>query len=247
MNIVVSSWPGAGGTSVSIMLTDLLGYKFLSISSILDYLTTAMYKSSDYSLRVNFEREFGNYWDDILHQYIEWKLANEDNIVVDGRVTGFFVENEKKIFEIMVIADMTTRINRYSKSQFYLSEQDNVTRLRWLNKLHIDIFNLRQIELNYDLIIDNSTMSLGDELFVILDFLLYDNHISKKQYKELSQKIATIKEETKISKVSNIEKKLLLSNQFIPVSQILQEWNKRFPSVIEKMPNELKIIIKAHH
>lgn len=246
MNIVVSSWPGAGGTSVSLMLTELLGCRYLNVSHVLDLLAGILYKSADDANLIKFEREFGNVWDDIWEKYISWKLGKEDKIVVDGRITGFFVEDEKRIFEIMIIADMTTRLRRFSSSPFYLSEQDNITRLRWLNRLHIDVFNIKQIELNYDIIIDNSTMNLGDELSVILDFMYYENHIDEEQYKKYAHLIAPLKNEVRMNKVSNIKQNLISRKALISPQEVLKEWNENFRSDVERMPEILKLIIKSH-
>src|SRR5687768_13049510 len=102
MNIIINSWPGAGATTLSVILCRLLKVKYVDVSYVHEQILDKLYGNhTDHSL-LDFETKYAKEWDVLWDEYIKWKITHADGYLIDGRITGFFVDDIKNLFEIMI-------------------------------------------------------------------------------------------------------------------------------------------------
>ncbi len=247
MNIIINSWPSTGGTTVGLLLSYFLGYKHLDSSEAFKLLASEVYGANNLQAYGRFEIDFGAYWDKIWENYILWKIKNDDEVVISGRITGFFAEDIENLIEIMLIANTQARIGRSGNKRTYVAEQDNFTRQRWFTRYNIDLFNLSQIELNYDLIIDNSYMKPGEELFDIFEFLKQNEFFNDLQYSdETDTRVLDIVQNFSKYGIRFFLNKQAQEGKIVHPAQVLKEWNKHFKKEIDVLPEPFRMVVKKY-
>lgn len=157
MKITISGPPGSGKSTLSKMLSSKLGLEHLSMGDIFRKLASDRCMSLD---------EFGTLAkcnDDIDRKLDEEqkKIAKEkDNIILEGRLSGFLVEADLKVW---LKAPLEIRAGRIAKRENKsvssaikeTSEREECERVRYLNYYNIDI---RELSV-YDIVIDSTKLS----------------------------------------------------------------------------------------
>lgn len=247
MNIIINSWPSTGGTTVGLLLSYFLNYKHLDSSETFKLLAAEVYRSNSLQSYGRFEVDFGASWDKIWESYILWKIRNDDEIVISGRITGFFAEDIENLIEVMLIANTQARIARSGNKRDYVAEQDNFTRQRWFSRFNIDLFNLSQVELNYDLIIDNSYMKPGEELYDIFEFLKQNEFFDDLQYKDDTDgKVEEIVRSFLAYGIKFFLDKQFQANKIIHPNEVLKDWNKYFKKDVDALPEPFRAVVKKY-
>ena len=155
-------------------------------------LAEALYGDSSGESLLRFEEEFGSYFDHIWDEYALWKLQRSDKLLLEGKVTGFFADDEK-IYEIMVVASPDVRMARVNRDKRLYSvetlrKRDEELKSRWLAEYGLDIFNPLLIQESFDLIIDNSRLSIAEEVDTVLQNLEEDYRFPKDDLTSLRDK-----------------------------------------------------------
>lgn len=157
MKITISGPPGSGKSTLSKMLSSKLGLELISMGDIFRKLATDRCMSLD---------EFGTLAkcnDEIDRKLDEEqkKVAKEkDNIIIEGRLSGFLVEADLKVW---LKAPLEIRAERIAKRENKsvssaikeTSEREECERVRYLNYYDIDIRDLSV----YDIVIDSTKLS----------------------------------------------------------------------------------------
>jgi cytidylate kinase len=249
MNIIISGWPGAGTTSLALILCNLLGYKYAYGGGVFKYLAQKVAGDTSGPRFIEFEQKFGEAWDHMWEPYAVWKLEHTDHMLLEGKTTGFFVDSES-YYEIMVIAKVAARAARAvsdgrSDPQQTIMARDVVVRQRWINLFGVDIYDPKQIADNYDLVLDNSNMTIADEVNFILNNLEEDYRFPKTDLEQEKRKapevLAALREKGKDQFREQLKQKSLI----ITVEEIFKEWQQHFPDQVAQLPSELKTIVTA--
>ncbi|MBU3965803.1 MAG: AAA family ATPase [Euryarchaeota archaeon] len=157
MKITISGPPGSGKSTLSKMLSVKLGLELISMGDIFRKLASDRCMSLD---------EFGTLAkcnDEIDRKLDEEqkKVAKEkDNIILEGRLSGFLVEADLKVW---LKAPLEIRAERIAKRENKsvssaikeTSEREECERVRYLNYYDIDIRDLSV----YDIVIDSTKLS----------------------------------------------------------------------------------------
>ncbi|MBU4140227.1 MAG: AAA family ATPase [Euryarchaeota archaeon] len=157
MKITISGPPGSGKSTLSKMLSSKLGLELISMGDIFRKLASDRCMSLD---------EFGTLAkcnDEIDRKLDEEqkKVAKEkDNIILEGRLSGFLVEADLKVW---LKAPLEIRAERIAKRENKsvssaikeTSEREECERVRYLNYYDIDIRDLSV----YDIVIDSTKLS----------------------------------------------------------------------------------------
>lgn len=157
MKITISGPPGSGKSTLSKMLSSKLGLELVSMGDIFRKLASDRCMSLD---------EFGTLAkcnDEIDRKLDEEqkKVAKEkDNIIIEGRLSGFLVEADLKVW---LKASLEIRAERIAKRENKsvssaikeTSEREECERVRYLNYYNIDI---RELSV-YDIVIDSTKLS----------------------------------------------------------------------------------------
>jgi len=249
MNIILSGWPGTGTTTLALLLANLLDYKYLYAGGLLKYIAKRSVGVESGAKYVEFEETVGPYWDMLWEKYAVWKLKNTDKLLLEGKTTGFFSDGEG-VFEVMMIASTEERVKRakFDKredAEATIKARDNQLKERWQRLLGIDIFSPIQIQANYDLIIDNSNMTIQAELTTILSHLEEDYRFPSedlnKQKKEVDMMVAEFWDKGKEYYRNKLKEKGLL----ITPEDILTEWQTVMGKDIDKLPEPVQKLFRV--
>ncbi len=111
MRITISGYPGAGKTTVGKLLADHLGYKFYSVGDLRGQMAMDRGMTID-ELNKLGEKEF--WTDDMADQWQKKIGQTEDNFVMEGRLSFYFIPDSFKLF---LTIDKTAAAERILKNQ----------------------------------------------------------------------------------------------------------------------------------
>lgn len=171
-NVVVSSWPSAGGSTTSMILSIILNLRYIYAGGVLKDWAKRM----DFDPKTNelheWEHKYGGDWDDIWEAYILKKLSLESGILSEGKTAGFLLP-EGRAYEVMIYASPEVRAKRAGgdgRTEDIL-KRDALLKDRWTKSFAVDIFDFDSIKANYDKQIDNSELSISECVIEILNGL----------------------------------------------------------------------------
>lgn len=157
MKITISGPPGSGKSTLSKMLSAKLGLELVSMGDIFRNLASERCMSLDeFGTLAKCNDEIDRKLDDA-----QKKIAKEnDNIILEGRLSGFLVDADLKVW---LKAPLKIRAERIAKRENKsvscamneTSEREECERVRYLNYYKIDIRDLSV----YDIIIDSTKLS----------------------------------------------------------------------------------------
>lgn len=174
INICVSSWPGCGSTTLSVILALLFEKKYIYMGNIYRHLGQKLGYANEGGTRPKFD----NYIEDIIgtttDNYGDYVLLNEDNILFESDIAAFRVGKHPKIFSIFLVADKEERIKRVKLEGREDAENVLDARDKGLAEIYkklwdIDFFDTDLIARKYNMKFDNSNMSLETELKLIIN------------------------------------------------------------------------------
>ncbi|MBL8014795.1 MAG: hypothetical protein JNK26_01240 [Candidatus Doudnabacteria bacterium] len=249
MNIIVSGWPAAGATTLSLLLAQLLDYKYLYGGGVMKFLSSKVVGVDSGPKFIEFERYFGPYFDAIWDKYAVWKVQHSSHLILDGKAGGFFVEAEN-VFEIMVIASQHTREQRADTDLRILGSEtlatrDQQIRSRWLSTYNIDIYDPVQIQLNYDLVLDTTNMSVEEELQRVLNYLEEDYRYPHTDLSWARSKIPELLALYKDEGKGAIWKLLEAKDSVYKHEIIFKEWKHQFAPEVKRFPPQIAQVIEA--
>lgn len=181
MNIIISGWPSSGTTSLSLLLAYGLGFQYLYVGGIFKHLAATYAGATSGEDYTKFEEEFSTQIDDYLEAYSKHKIETEDSLLLDSKITGFNVE-ALYVKEIMVVASQAVRAERAGTdnrldAEATIKARDKNLQESWIQKYGIDLYSTEQLKQNYDLVLDNSNLTIAEELReIIATFELETTH-----------------------------------------------------------------------
>lgn len=111
MRITISGYPGAGKTTIGKLLADRLGYKFYSVGDLRGKMAMDRGMTID-ELNKLGEKEF--WTDDLADQWQKKIGQTEDNFVIEGRLSFYFIPDSFKLF---LTINKTVAAERILKNQ----------------------------------------------------------------------------------------------------------------------------------
>lgn len=187
MNIIVSGWPAAGGSTTALLLSLSLGYKYMYAGGLLKYLAGELGFGTDGHGLMDFEAKVGNEWDKIWEAFREWKLTNSDRIVLDSKIGGFLQPPSDNIYSIMLTADLEARY-KHSQSDKRTIAPEEIARRdkqvgdRWRSELGIDLYSQSEIQKHYQLCVDNTSLTIQQTLEAIYNALSHHPEFAKAHF-----------------------------------------------------------------
>lgn len=251
MKISVSGWPGAGSSTLSLLLCQDLKIKILRGGEVFRYLGKKLNFEDTgvdrHKADKLLEEDFGHLYDKFIDFVIESDESELNNILIESDIAAFRIQN-KNLFSIFLITDTEVRKERLAVDDrdldvAELEKRDKINR-NFYNELHdVDWFDTAEINQKHSLVFDNSYKTIADELREI--------------YKEMSQQGFLNKQEAlvKINEAEHTEKNfwdtgkdgvienLKKDSLFFTSEEILSLIKKYFEKDIEKLPSELRNII----
>lgn len=250
INITLSSWPGTGATTLSLILANLLHRKCINMGNVFRYLGLNLGFSNEGIDRPEFDNYIENIIGPTIDNYVDYILLNESNLIVEADIAAFRLGKHPKIFSIFVKADRDNRIQRLMADNredaiVTLEKRDDVLRQKYKQLWNTDFFDDELISKKYNFVLDNSNMSINHEVHVAIDALksyMQFKNISEQYWEEVESKIEEFtdlfEKEGKQYLIDLLEKDDLESN----AKETITEITKLFPEDVNNFPDNIKTL-----
>lgn len=242
-NIVISGMASSGTSTTALILAYILNKKFLYAGGTLKFIASQLGydpKSKDFLI---FEKKYGEKWDMIWDKYAAWKLQNERNILLDAKLGGYMIEDESWIFEVFVKPTIEVRMERAGgdKRTEDILARDVENRTRWKKVYGInDIYGDEEIRENYDLLIDNSELTISETVFQIYNAMRGALGLKDILLKSDLQKLEKIiKSEGKQFFYDKLQEK----GNLITTQEVFKDWREYFSEELEQTAPEWREVV----
>ena len=248
MNIIVSGWPGVGQSTLAIILAKTLNYKLLQGSATFRYLGSLINLENTGADRIKADELLEPNWGPIFDKYMQWIANNQQHVITETDISGFFTKNNKNVYSIFLQASAEVRKGRLikdgrPKDVGYIEERDKSLSKTYKELFGVDFLNTEKIQENYSRPINNANLSIEEELKIIYSDLKNLNALDEDQYQEL---VSNAKEEEDFywSNGKQAYLDILKQKGNLPIAaDIIKHIIQVFPQDIENLPKELKDII----
>ena len=243
MNIIVSSWPGAGATTLTLLLAKLLKKSLLQGSYTFRYIQ----KNINIEDRIEKDDYVQTHWGPIYEKYIMHKVKTEDGLIVDSDITGFFVQQDNLI-SIFLYADEFSRSRRLvtdkrDEDLAFLKSRDEYLKNKYKELFDVDFFDLAKIKNLYKIPIDNTSASIDDELRIVFAELL-NKHLISAQEKNILDSEVDSEVKNYFEKGKEFYLKYLEDNSKLQSGdEVLKEVARVLKDDIEKLPEDIKRVV----
>jgi cytidylate kinase len=170
MTITIGSWPAAGGTTLSLLLSYNLKYKIVRGGEVFRQLGRKMNLAETGETRIKadelLEQEFGRIYDKYLVHLI---AGSSENMVIESDIIGFLAPKTSNVLRIFLYATLEERIKRLKVDSRPEDIQVLEEREHRLNEIYrslhgINFLSLDEVKSRHDLAINNSGTSIAEEL-----------------------------------------------------------------------------------
>jgi len=175
MIITISGIPGSGKSTVGKFIAQKLGYKFLSMGDMRGAIALKNHLTID---ELNKIGEKEDWTDRQVDNYQRQLGQEEDNLIVEGRVSFHFIPNSYKVFLNVETKEAARRAleNRAERTDEKLPDSLEETEKQLIERLHSDQNRYQkhyQIDYlapsNFDLFLDTTNLSIQEVVDIILD------------------------------------------------------------------------------
>src|SRR5260221_4642236 len=239
MNVIVSGWPGVGQTTLSILLAKTLNFSLLQGSNTFRYIWAELDHENTGQDRIDAE-VLQYSWGILYEKYVSWKIMNSDKIVLESDITGFLINDPKKVYSIFLKCDYAIRQERLEKDGRgddvnVLLKRDKELGKTYFKQFGAKFLDEKEIDRCYTVVLDNSHLNFEEELFQVLDSFAKN------------KKFESIGKETVLLYLSEGKQGLLSAlaenGLIFPLDDIFIEVIKYFKADFEKLPADIKKVI----
>jgi cytidylate kinase len=248
INITISSWPGTGATTLSLIMANLLKRKYLNMGNVFRYLGLKLGFSNEGVDRPEFDNYIENIIGSTVDNYVDYKLLNDSNLIVEADISAFRLGKHPKIFSVFLKADLDSRIQRTISENredaiVTLEKRDKILQQKYIDLWRVDFFDEELINRKYNVLLDNSNMSIQNEVTQIID--AFQNYLQFKNFPdeywiEVKQNIekysSLFLEKGKQNMIELLTKEGLESN----ARDIITEMTQIFPEDVNAYPENIK-------
>lgn len=249
-NILVSGWPGSGSSALTIILTKLFEYKLLRGTETFRHIWKKLNLSKTGQENIDAERMIQPFFGKVYDKYIDSKIPSPQGVVIDSDIGGFRIGKSEKFFSIFLAPKREIRFERLAQDSRseeikFLIEREEELRERYRELHNIDWFSLEEINSKYSISVDNSEISIAQEVILILDKMFEANFIEKEKYEKLKIEVPQLEVAFwKYGKTGFVEK-FFKPGQLIDVEDILKEISSIYSDEVELFPEVLRKIVKV--
>ena len=250
INITVSGWPGSGSTSLALILAVLLNRKYIYIGNLFRYLGSKFGYSNEGDSRPKFDVYIEDIIGKTIDRYIEYKLLNDSDFVIESDIAAFRIGRHPKVFSVFLITDFTERLKRVASdnrgnADLFLEKRDSTLQDSYKKLWNIDYFDVEFIRRRYSFVLDNSNMSLENEVALVLAELQQQPQfiqLSEEYWRNIMAQsqilVAKFWKQGKDSFKQVLKKKGLL----IDAHEVLHDITKQFPEDVQQYPEKIRNI-----
>jgi len=174
--IIISGQPGAGSTTISLILSFLLKYKYIYTGMVQRDLAKALGYDSEGEAFVRYTKEKESKYDKDVDKLVRAEFLKNENIILDSKIHGFFDYSGVDVLKVYVICSKEKRNQRIvaqgrKDGLELLDQREKANRDGWLAIYGFDILDEKQIREKYDLVIDSTRQNISQTLKEIVDKL----------------------------------------------------------------------------
>jgi len=238
MNIVVSGWSGAGSSTLSLILADLIGYKLMQGSQTFRFIGKSLGFGQTGIDRITADTFLEKYWGPIYDKYIDFAILNEDHILVESDLAAFRVGKIDNLFSVFLMASLESRKERLKSDsrekdiplleQRELEHQKQYIATKGLDWLDKDI-----IAKKYNLPLESSNLNIAGVLDAVFEKLDLPEKFNTEEIEQLFW------QKGKDYFYNSLKSKELLFS----TNEIIVNIRTLFPNVIKTFPKVLQDII----
>ncbi len=250
MKVSVSGWPGGGSSSLSVLLCKILGLKHVRGGETFRYLYKKLEFSDTGSEHLEAHNLVEPYFGPVYDMFIDHILSSKDydNILVESDIAAFRVGIIPDLFSIFLKTDLEVR----KKRMVVDNRSDDKEELENIDKNHektykelhnISWFDLKEITNTHSLLLDNSELSIKDELIQIFEKMNNQEFISGEKLSELKN-LAENEEEIFWGNGKAYYNQYLVENNLVlEPEEIIEIIKNKFPEKVQNFPERLRVII----
>lgn len=250
-NILISGWPGSGSTALSLLLAKTFNMTLLRGTETFRYLGGLLEKSNTGKDRIESDNYLEPYFGPIYDKYIDYKLMNGQGLVIESDIGAFRLGKQPEFFSIFLIANYNTRLNRLGndgrKKDINVLKEREESLTKIYHDLHgINWTNMNQIQSKYNLVLDNTNLSLADEIEIIANELLRKEIISKDRHELIISGTEKLEREYwKEGKDFYIDY-LTKNKKIMQAEDVLKEINSVFYTDVQNLPVRIRSIVSIN-
>jgi len=177
--IIISGQPGAGSTTISLILSYLLKYKYIYTGMVQRDLAKALGYDSEGEAFVRYTKEKESKYDKDVDRLVREEFLKNEKIILDSKIHGFFDYSNVDVLKVYVICSKQKRNQRIiaqgrKDGLELLDQREKANRDNFLNLYGFDVFDEKQIRDKYDLVIDSTNQNIAETLHEIVKKLEVD-------------------------------------------------------------------------
>lgn len=237
MKYIISAWPGAGGTTLSMLLAYYNDFTLIEGSSMFRYIardlkigdTGAGMIDADKLLQEEFAPLYDKYMTSYLTKDNENAVIDTDMISFDSKnydfITGIYLHSSFEARKERLITD-----SRPEDIEFLEERLKNLSQA-YRKLYYVDIESISDLKNRYDFVLDNSNITIAEEL----------RAVSKKIDEETSTKLERLFwSKGKDWFIEELKNKNLLRWG----KNLLKDLNSKFPNEVAQLPENISRLIK---
>lgn len=238
-NILVSGWPGVGVSTVVLLLSYIMNRKLLRGTESFRYIWRELGVAEKGAEAADIEKIVQPYFGKIYDKYIDHVLSNPQAIILESDIGGFRLGKKETYSSIFLIGTEKIRFKRLSGDGRPEDAKIREEQLRIeYKKLHgFDWFDEELVHEKYNFVLDNTKLSIEEEMSSILNYL--EDYFGKFDV-DLKELESNYWESGKEYFVEELSKKNLISS----AAETIRNIRELFSEEIEEFPENLKTIIK---
>ncbi|MBD3280735.1 hypothetical protein GF389_04395 [Candidatus Dojkabacteria bacterium] len=241
-NIIISSWPSAGGTTAARFISLVLNMKYVYAGGVLKHWADSMGYDSKTQRIMEWERKYHKHWDYVWENFIAKYALNSKNTLLEGMTAGFMIQSDK-VYKIFIKASLKARMKRAAndKRTETVQERDYFLRDEWNARFGINIFDEQQISDNYDYILDTSYIGIKEVWTKIL------KNLAKNRARKFSLKKKLNEADEIYDKVQSnpdyLKNELGERDLFFRSEKVLEIIKEQYPELIRDIPEDMRSVM----
>ena len=249
MNLIISGWPGVGETTLGLLLAESLNFKLVQGSQTFRFLGEKLRFGDTGTDRIKADTLLEHNWGHLFERYVATIAKEQQNLVLETDITGFTVKKSPDLISIFLVADKNARQQRLGKDGRIedidvLEERDKSLGQIYKKEFDVDFYNLDAIQQHYSLVLNNTSMSIAQELVAVYKLII--DRLSQENQDKLKSLISQAKsrEEFYNKEGKQFYIDVLKGRKLLPSSvEIIKDIMKMMPEEVAKLPQELKDIL----
>jgi len=245
INLSLTGWPGVGTSTLTLLLALILKQKYYNIGSVFRKINSEVFTECDLKLSLEWEQMIQPAIGKTVDNFVDYILLNKSGIILESDLSTFRIGKNPKVFSIFIKSNLETRKIREEQDgrkgkETSIELRDKALQQEYQKLWGVDIFDLDLIAKKYNLIIDNSSLSIQEEVEAILERVFNLPWAKSTNFSIVQSRSKRILEKYKSFDKKIMQKALKRQGLFVDSEVIMQEIVKTFPEEVQSFPDSIQ-------